>query len=165
MTDSPDIGRTRPRPSQDVFAGAIFLLIAAAFGWEATNYEMGQAVRMGPGFIPLALAILLAVLGASVALAGAGKHDHAQAAPVPWRGIVLVCVALVIFGAYARALGIVPIVFLCALITSLASTRNTVVAALGIAVALAALCWAVFKLGLGLPLPTIGPVFGRLQVY
>lgn len=165
MTDSPDFRRTRPRPPRDVIAGAIFLLIAAAFGWEATSYEMGQAIRMGPGFIPMSLAVLLAVLGATVAFVGMGKHDDAQAGPVAWRGIILVCVALVIFGAYARTLGLVPVVFLCALITSLASTRNTVVAALAIAVALAALCWAVFKLGLGLPLPTIGPAFGPFQIY
>lgn len=165
MTDSPDLRPSRFRPSRDLTAGAIFLLIAVAFGWEATNYEMGRAIRMGPGFIPMALAIFLAILGASVAFVGISKHNDAESGPVAWRGILLVCVALVIFGAYARALGLVPVVFLCTVITSLASTRNTVVAALGIAALLAVLCWIVFKVGLGLPLPTIGPVFGPLQVF
>jgi hypothetical protein len=160
ITDSP---QTVPRSRQDVAVGLI--AIAVAFGWEATNYEMGRAIRMGPGFIPMALAVILGVLGIAVALAGTVKHSGTEAGPVSWRGIVLVCVALVIFGAYGKTLGLVPVVFICSLITALASTRNTLFGAIAISASLAALCWVVFKLGLGMSLPTIGPVFGPLQIH
>lgn len=162
ITERPE---AEPRSRQDVAVGLIFIAIAIAFGSEATSYEMGRAIRMGPGFIPMALAVILGALGVAVALAGTVKHAEAEAGPVSWRGIVLVCVALVIFGAYGKSLGLVPVVFVCSLITALASTRNTVLGAVGISAALALLCWIVFKLGLGMSLPTIGPVFGPLQIY
>ncbi|WP_188848963.1 tripartite tricarboxylate transporter TctB family protein [Aureimonas glaciei] len=165
MPESTDTAQATPRARQDVAVGLIFLAIAIAFGWEATNYEMGRAIRMGPGFIPMALAVILGVLGIAVALAGTVQHAEAEAGPVAWRGIVLVCVALVIFGAYGKSLGLVPVVFVCSLITALASTRNTLFGSAAISAALAVLCWLVFKLGLGMSLPTVGPAFGPFQIY
>ncbi|WP_102961230.1 tripartite tricarboxylate transporter TctB family protein [Mangrovicella endophytica] len=151
--------------SRDVLAGLIFLAIAIAFGWEATNYELGRALRMGAGFIPLTLSALLGILGAIVVAAGLRREGETEVGPVPWRGILLVSIALILFGAYGRSLGLVPVVFLCSAVTALASARNTVLSALAIAAALSALCWLVFKLGLGVSLPTVGPLFGPLQVF
>jgi hypothetical protein len=150
---------------RDVLAGGIFLAIALAFGIEALSYDMGRTIRMGPGFIPLVLAVLLGLFGVAVAIAGFNKHDTAEVGPVAWRGIALVCASLVVFGAFGRQLGIVPVVFVCVFIVSLASVKNTILSSLGIAAALSVLCWLVFKLGLGMSLPTIGPVFGPLQVF
>ncbi|WP_158873926.1 tripartite tricarboxylate transporter TctB family protein [Antarcticirhabdus aurantiaca] len=166
MDGNPHAQAHQSRSRRDVLAGLIFLVIAIAFAWEATHYDMGRTIRMGPGFIPLTLAVLLGVFGAAVAVTGfRNKHDTAEAGPVSWRGIVLVCVSLVIFGAYGRQLGIVPVVFLCVFIVALASVKNTILSALAIAAALSALCWLVFKLGLGMSLPTIGPAFGPFQVF
>ncbi len=119
---------------------------------------------MGPGFAPLTLSILLGVLGVGIALFGRGSGAE-EAGAIPWRGIVLVCAALVLFGTYCCDLGLLPVVFLCAFMTALASSRNSVLSAVWIAAALALLCWLVFKVGLGLTLPLVGPVFGPLQVY
>lgn len=149
---------------RDVLAGLIFLVIALAFAWEATHYDMGRTIRMGPGFIPLTLAVLLGIFGAAVAISGfRKKNEAAETGPVSWRGIALVCISLVIFGAYGRQLGIVPVVFVCVFIVALASVKNTILSALGIAAALTVLCYVVFKLGLGMSLPTIGPAFGPFQ--
>ena len=41
---------------------------AALFAWQALDLPMGTAVRMGPGYFPLVLGILLAILGAGVIL-------------------------------------------------------------------------------------------------
>lgn len=150
--------------TRDVVAGAIFVAIAAGFGWEATNYELGRALRMGPGFIPIVLCILLAALGALVALGGAKQDGTTEVGGVPWKGILLVLVALLLFGYAGQPLGLVPVVFLAGTIVALASARNGVVAALAIASSLAALSWLVFKVGLAVSLPTIGPVFGPVSV-
>lgn len=165
MPDASERDGSTVRSYRDITAGLIFLALAIAFGWESTNYEMGRAVRMGPGFIPLALALMLGVLGLAVMLTGLNKYGEGEAGPVPWRGIALVGVALILFGAFGRELGLVPVVFLCTFVTALASVRNTLVSALGMSAALAAVCWVVFKLGLGISLATIGPVFGPLQIF
>lgn len=166
MGDAEPTDENRPRKIQNVSAGIIFLVIAVAFGVEATKYEFGRAVRMGPGFIPLLLSFLLACLGLAIAIADFMKHNGVGSdQPAPWRGIVLICVSLGIFGAYGRSLGLVPCVFLCTFLTSFASIRNTAFLALLNAGFLSALCWAVFKLGLEMSLPTIGPAFRRFQVF
>ncbi|HXJ09276.1 MAG TPA: tripartite tricarboxylate transporter TctB family protein [Burkholderiales bacterium] len=52
---------------KDFWAGLMFI----GFGlftviWSLTHYQMGTAVRMGPGYFPVLLGGLLAVLGAAV---------------------------------------------------------------------------------------------------
>ena len=164
MTHRTDM-RHLLRSPRDVAAGAIVLVIAAAFAWDATTYDMGQLIRMGAGFIPLALAIMLGALAVGVALARSDPGGHDLARPVPWRGIVLVSFALILFGAYGRSLGLVPVVFLASFVTALGSRRNSILAALSIAAALSGLCFVVFKLALGIALPSVGPAFGSFEFH
>lgn len=53
----------RIKSQKDFFAGLMFTVVGIAFAWGATNYSIGQGARMGPGYFPLMLGILLAVLG------------------------------------------------------------------------------------------------------
>ena len=164
MTHQTDTGTHLLRSRRDLVAGEIFLVIAAAFAWEATSYDMGRLIRMGPGFIPLVLALMLGALAMAVMLVKTDPTEHETGRPIPWRAIALVSFALILFGAYGRMLGLVPVVFLATLVTALASRRNSILAAFAIAVTLSALCYVIFKLGLGIALPTIGPVFGPFEV-
>lgn len=150
-----EIAKSRSR--RDVLAGLVFIAIAAGFAWEATNYQMGSALRMGPGFMPLLLAGVLTVLGAVIAFQGFRHHEMIEVQPIAWRGIVLICLSLAIFGYAARSLGLVPVVMLCTFLTALASRSNSILSAALIAIAMSALCYLIFKIGLGITLPTIGP--------
>ncbi len=147
------------RSHRNAIVGAIFIAIALAFGWEATNYQLGTALRMGPGFIPLTLAVILALLGLGVLIPGLRSADRIVPSAIPWRGMALVVAALVIFGEFGQALGLVPVVLVCTFIVALASTRNSPASAALIAVSMSALCWLVFKIGLGITLPTFGSLF------
>jgi len=52
---------------KDFWAGLMFIGFGAfAVAWSLTHYQMGTAVRMGPGYFPVMLGGLLAVLGAAV---------------------------------------------------------------------------------------------------
>ncbi|MBB3951691.1 tripartite tricarboxylate transporter TctB family protein [Aureimonas jatrophae] len=160
MTDTSTTAPTRRGLDRNVVAGLIFVAIAAAFGWEASHYDMGRAIRMGPGFIPMTLAILLAILGLLVLMAGLRAPDHAESSgPVAWKGVVLVCAALLVFGRFGGQLGLVPTVLVCTFAVAMASVRNTLLSAAAIAVVMALLCWLIFKVGLGITLPTFGPLF------
>ncbi len=147
------------RSRRDFIAAGIFFAIALGFGLEALNYPMGTALRMGPGFIPLTLAIILALIALGVAYIGWRKHETIVPTPIAWKGMALVTAALVIFGEFATALGLVPVVFVCTAIVAMASARNTIVSSATIAAVMAALCWLIFKVGLGITLPTFGPLF------
>ncbi len=54
------------KSQRDFFAGLMFMAVGGAFAWGATNYTVGQAARMGPGYFPLLLGIVLALLGAFI---------------------------------------------------------------------------------------------------
>ena len=51
------------KSQKDFFCGLMFVLVGVAFAWGATNYKVGDGARMGPGYFPLLLGVLLAILG------------------------------------------------------------------------------------------------------
>jgi hypothetical protein len=48
---------------KDFFSGLLFMGLGIAFGWGALGYKLGDAGRMGPGYFPLLLGSLMAILG------------------------------------------------------------------------------------------------------
>jgi len=51
------------KSQKDFFSGLMFLGVGVAFAWGATNYTIGEGARMGPGYFPLLLGVLLALIG------------------------------------------------------------------------------------------------------
>jgi hypothetical protein len=51
------------KSQKDFFSGVMFSAIGVAFAWGATTYTVGEGARMGPGYFPLMLGIVLAILG------------------------------------------------------------------------------------------------------
>ncbi len=97
MSQTP-LRQVRSRRNQ--IAGAIFVAIALAFAWEATNYQLGTAFRMGPGFIPITLAAILALLGVVVFTSGLRTTTSVNFAPIPWLGMALITGAVIVFGMF-----------------------------------------------------------------
>ncbi len=54
------------KSQKDFFSGLMFTIVGAAFALGATTYTVGTGARMGPGYFPLLLGILLAILGATI---------------------------------------------------------------------------------------------------
>jgi hypothetical protein len=54
------------KSQKDFFSGLMFLVVGAAFAWGATSYSVGTGARMGPGYFPLLLGVLLAILGSVI---------------------------------------------------------------------------------------------------
>jgi hypothetical protein len=143
---------------RDVLAGAIFIALGLVFLVGALGLERGTAFRMGPGYFPLVLAGLLVLIGAAIALRALREEELAiNMHAVPWRGLVLILGAPVLFGLTVRGLGLLPAIAIVALISSFASRRMKPVLAAGITVVLTVFCVLVFNVGLGLPIRLIGP--------
>ena len=54
------------KSQKDFFAGLMFMGIGVAFALGSTSYNVGTGARMGPGYFPLMLGIVLAILGAII---------------------------------------------------------------------------------------------------
>lgn len=54
------------KSQKDFFSGVMFCVVGGAFAFGATKYSIGQGARMGPGYFPLLLGVILAILGAII---------------------------------------------------------------------------------------------------
>ena len=47
----------------DAAAGVLFILFGLFFGIQSLGLDLGTAFRMGPGYFPLVLAVVLVIFG------------------------------------------------------------------------------------------------------
>jgi hypothetical protein len=106
---------------------------------------------MGPGYYPLLVGLILVGLGSAIAVRALASGPGPIGA-VNWRGIALISLAPVIFGALLPGMGVVAAVAASAFATSFASRRVSPLLAIGASVGLAVFCVLIFVVGLGLPL-------------
>lgn len=88
------------KSERDFVSGLMFIIVGVAFAWGATNYTVGQAARMGPGYFPLMLGIVLAILG-SITLFDSlvvETEDGEKIGEIAWRPLVFIVGSNVIFG-------------------------------------------------------------------
>ncbi|MET0314177.1 MAG: tripartite tricarboxylate transporter TctB family protein [Hansschlegelia sp.] len=141
---------------REVACGAVFLVVAALFSYGTIDLPLGTAVRMGPGYFPLMLAVILGILGAIIIVKGLGRAPSPFGS-IPWRGILFICLGPIVFGLTVRDFGLVAAIALVAVIATLASARAGWRLAAILTITLTAFCVIVFSYGLGLPYALIGP--------
>ena len=54
------------KSQKDFFSGLMFMGVGVAFAWGAVTYKVGDGARMGPGYFPLMLGVMMAVLGVAI---------------------------------------------------------------------------------------------------
>ena len=146
-----------PRALKDILAGLAFVVFGLGFAVVATSYEIGTTLRMGPGYFPLALGALLVILGGLILAKGVVAGEAEAIGAISWRALGLILGAVVFFGLAVRGLGLVPSIFLSALMSTFASRRTNLGVGLLVTVGLTALCVLVFVVALRLRLPLFGP--------
>ena len=146
------------RFSNDLPSGIFFILVGLLFGGIAwLKLPIGQMLNMGPGFFPIVLSAMMVLIG--LVLAGRAILDprHTPFGVVPWRGVVLISVSIVLFALLLTRIGLFPAVLLSTFVACLSGPGVTLKRALAIAVCVAAFCVLVFAYGVGLPVPIVGP--------
>ena len=145
------------RDLKDILAGLVFIAFGLAFAVMATSYEIGSTLRMGPGYFPFVLGALLVVLGGVIAAKGFLAEEGEAIGAIPWRAIGLIIGAVLFFGLTVRGLGLVPSVFVTALVSGFASRRTGLVLGVLVTVGLTILCILVFVVALRVRVPLLGP--------
>jgi hypothetical protein len=146
------------RSLKDLLAGLIFIGFGLAFGYATLGYQIGTALRMGPGYFPLVLSGIMVLLGVVITVQSfATGPDETPLGRVPWLGLVLIMAALAFFGLTVRGLGLAPALFVTTFLSAFASERTGVIGALIMAAGLVIVAMAIFIWGLGIPLQVIGP--------
>lgn len=156
------------KSEKDFFAGLMFMAVGVAFAWGASTYSIGTGAKMGPGYFPLVLGILLAILGGVVTLTALvkGPADGDKVGAIAWRPLVFIILANLVFGASIGglpAIGLPPMglivgIYLLTFIASQAGREFRVKEVAVLATILAVLSYLAFILLLKLQFP-VWPAF------
>jgi hypothetical protein len=152
---------------KNFWGGALFIAIGLMFAVVArgvkfgdtvllNGYTMGTPARMGPGFFPFYLGIMLILLGAFVLVTGLRAQpggDGGKLERFHWKPILFVLGSVVLFGLLLKPIGMLLAGVLLVIGASLGSyefkLKNTVI----LGVILSIFCALVFVTGLKLPIP------------
>jgi uncharacterized membrane protein YhdT len=127
---------------RDYYAGGLMLLLGVGAAVTGSGYKFGSLARMGPGFMPVVLGVVLAFLGiliAGTALASSEPDDKKFLPDNPqWFGWLCILggpVLFIILGQYA---GMIPAIFACVFVCALgdhtATYKSSAILAAGVTV-------------------------------
>jgi hypothetical protein len=118
------------KSQKDFFSGVMFSAVGVAFAWGATSYTIGEGARMGPGYFPLLLGIILTLLGAAISLQALviETEDGDKIGPWAWKPLGFVIAANLLFGVLlgglpsigVPAMGLIAAIFGLTIVASLA---------------------------------------------
>lgn len=141
---------------KDFWSGILFVTIGLGCAIAALIlYPLGSAADPGPGYFPLGLGVLLASLGSVVVAGSLRRHREGQVTigRLAWRPLIVVSGAVLLFGLLLPRLGLFVALPVLVIASSLATSEFRWREVLLNAIALTALCFAIFVWGLDLTLP------------
>jgi uncharacterized membrane protein YozB (DUF420 family) len=156
------------KSQKDFFAGLMFMVVGIAFAWGATNYTIGEGARMGPGYFPLMLGIILALIGVAVVFEAlvVETEDGEKIGSWAWRPLAFIIGANVIFGIMLGgipaiglpSMGLIVGIYALTFVASLAGTEFKAKEVVVLATILAIVSYLAFVKLLNLQFP-VWPAF------
>ena len=147
------------RHPKDFWSGVMFAAIGIGTLVYGSYYTIGTAARMGPGYFPRILGILLIALGLILS-ARAFRIEGAAFPRWKLRPTLVVLGSVVLFGLIVQKVGVALSTVMLIVASSAASREFRPKEALISGVLLAALAVGVFVVGLKLQLPIWPTFFG-----
>ena len=156
------------KSQKDFFAGLMFLGVGLAFAWGATTYSLGSGARMGPGYFPLMLGVLMAVLGAAITFKSLVVETVGgdKVGKWAWKPLFFIIAANVVFGVMLAgvpalkipAFGLIVAIYAVTFIASMAEAGWKVKNTFILATVLAIGSYIAFVMALKLQFP-VWPTF------
>ncbi len=144
---------------RDFNAGLLFIAIGAYFAIYAQEYSIGTANRMGPGYFPALLTVIMLVLGLIVfVMAFLKVKEQESPEATDWRSVLLVLGAVLAFALLLPVAGFLISVLMLVGLSGAASKESKPKEMAILAGALAFLAIGVFGYGLELRFPIVPPM-------
>ena len=88
------------KSQKDFFSGLMFTAVGVAFAWGATKYSLGTGARMGPGYFPMMLGVLMAILGGVITFKAmvVETEDGDKVGSWAWKPLLFIIAANLLFG-------------------------------------------------------------------
>jgi hypothetical protein len=140
--------------SKDFWSGLMLIAIGAVAVFMARDYPFGTALRMGAGFFPVVLGVVLVLFGIYFAARGLRAAVKIEGNWSP-RALIVLPLAFVVFGVLMEHAGFVPAMLALIVGSAAAGTEFRIGEVLALSVLLTVMCVALFIWALGLPYPLI----------
>lgn len=138
---------------EDFWSGLLFIGFGILAMVISSDYPMGSASRMGPGYFPTYLGAGTAILGAIITMTSLKTEGGSKIKPFAWRAMILLGLGFAIIGWGMDNIGFVPSLFLLIFCAALAGKEFRLMEVLIMSVVLIAGCIGLFIYGLELPFP------------
>lgn len=136
------------KSQKDFFSGLMFMGVGVAFAWGATTYNVGEGARMGPGYFPLMLGVLMTLLGAGITFKALVVETVGgdKIGKWAWKPLSFIILANLVFGVLLAglpsikipAMGMIVAIYALTFISSMAETgwkvKNTFILATVLAI-------------------------------
>ena len=139
---------------KDFLGGVMFMAFGAFFAAFGAQYNIGTAAKMGPGYFPTALGVIVILLGIVILVGGlSAKATAEKVDKFNWPTLLLILGPIVLFGLLLKPVGLIVSLLILIAISSYASHEFSWKATLINAVVLILICLVVFVWGLKLEFP------------
>ncbi len=156
------------KSQKDFFSGLMFMVVGIAFAWGATSYKVGDGARMGPGYFPLLLGVLMAILGGVITFKAlvVETEDGDKIGSWAWKPLFFIIAANLLFGLMLGGLpsikfpafGLIAAIYALTFVAALAGEEFKLKEVLVLATVLAIMSYLAFILLLKLQFP-VWPAF------
>jgi hypothetical protein len=142
------------RDWRDVIGGLVMIAIGLFWAiWAQEHYRLGTPTRMGPGWFPMYLGYVLAVIGALITLPAWFRQRQGDPVVIEWRPMIWITASVLVFAATVKWIGLTPAIFLQIGLCVLGDTKLGIVGTLILAALTAIACHLIFYVGLDVQLP------------
>jgi Tripartite tricarboxylate transporter TctB family len=144
---------------RDYYAGGLMALLGVGAAVTGSGYKFGSLARMGPGFMPVMLGIVLAFLGFLIAGTALGSSEPDDQKFLPnnpqWFGWLCIIGGPVLFIILGQFAGMIPAVFACVFVCALGDKTATYKSAAILAAAVTVFGVLLFHYLLSIPFPLL----------
>lgn len=139
----------------ELYSAGLLLLIGIGTVAGSMNYDVRTLARMGPGYFPLMLGVVLIIIAALILATPSVLAEEAQTpgGEPQYRAWAFVVVAVSLFVILGKYGGLVPATFVLVALSALGDRSNSWKSALVLAAFITALAVGIFHFGLRLQFP------------
>lgn len=138
--------------NKDVLSGLMFMFIGSGAVFIARDYPIGSALRMGPGYFPVALGGILFLFGVYILFQGIIKKEEVKG---NWsvKAWIILPIAFAAFGFLVDRGGFVSALVVLIMVSAFAGNEFKLKEVLIMTAVLTVLCVGLFIYALDLPYP------------
>lgn len=144
---------------RELYAGGLMMLVGLATAWEASTYPLGTLRQMGPGFFPVALGVILVLVGiliSGTALSPVTSEGESSFPDKPqWRGWLCILAGPILFIVFGHYAGLLPATFACVFVSAFGDRQTTLKEAFILATTVTVCGLLLFSYVLNVPFPIL----------